>query len=220
MTHISDIAQTVKPGNGWYSEPRKRASNTPQRARLDDLDTSHPQMKLAVDTARAWADRKQQYSDASLILAGGVGTGKTHIARAILWSICLTLENEPVAPVGRFWIANDLIQAVEPERRTADLIPNTLPMIVIDDIGSEQTIPYIGTDIEKQATEKEHRYFKVIDYCYTWQISIIATTNLSIKGLEDCLGKRAYSRLSEMAPRGFMLELSQVPDYRMKRAGR
>ena len=93
-----------------------------------------------------------------------------------------------------------------------------LPMVVIDDVGSEQNIEYVGA--VNQAREVEHRFFKVVNYCYQRQVSLIITTNLTLEKLAEHVGKRAWSRLQEMAPAGFMIDLAGVPDYRRQKGGR
>jgi hypothetical protein len=101
--------------------------------------------------------------------------------------------------------------------RPASFIGNA-PMIVIDDVGTEQSIPFIKA--EEQAAEIQARYFRVIDYCYQWQITIVMTSNLSIKQLEKYLGPRNWDRLGQMAPAGFMIDLAGVSSWRQKESGR
>jgi DNA replication protein DnaC len=191
-----------------------------ERVTLDTLDVTHPVVTHAVQACRDWAQRKRNgYTDASLVFSGPVGTGKTHLAQAVLWSIHNSLEDgTPVAPVGRFYVANDIIQALDPQTRPNHLVHSDLPILVIDDIGSEQNIPYVSAD--DQANERRRRYFAIINHCYTLQISLVLTSNLSLARLETHLGRRAWSRLQEMAPKGFMIDLSTVPDWRRKRSGR
>lgn len=198
-----------------------------QRASLGDLDTSHPMMAEAVAIVRRWADRKRDgHDDASLVLCGPYGTGKTHIARAVLWSICYTVDDTPVAPTGKFFHAADLLLKLSPTKtewggtevpRPADFIGN-VPIVVIDDAGSEQAIPFVAKD--DQMAEMQARYFRVIDYCYQFNTSLILTSNLSIPQLQTHLGGRSWDRLCEMAPKGFMYDLTGVPSWRQKESGR
>lgn len=199
-----------------------------QRATLHELDTTHQTIRDAIHMARMWADRKRRGdSEASIVLVGPVGTGKTHIARSVLWSICLATEDgQPIAPAGKFFLASDLLLKFSPTStswggvempRAADII-GQVPIVVIDDIGAEGTIPYITVDNQEQ--ERQARYFRAIDYCYTWRISLVITSNLSIGQLQKHLGRRCWDRLSEMAPRGFMFDLTGVPSWRQKQSGR
>lgn len=210
------------------SEQHQRSKRIVPRASLDDLQVNDHTLRGAVDMVRAWRDRKQAGNeDASMVLVGPYGTGKTHIARAVLWSIAYTEESgEPIAPAGRFFVASDLMLALSPTHgeyggsivsRPSDFIGNA-PIVVIDDVGSEQSIPFVKAD--DQQAEIQARYFRVIDYCYQWRISLVITSNLSLGQLERHLGGRNWDRLMEMAPRGFMYDLTGVQSWRAKKSGR
>jgi DNA replication protein DnaC len=234
MQSIADIAEKIEPGKHWQVMPTTTARIS-QRVTLDTLDTSHPQVAAAVQSAREWAERKRDnYDDASLILSGPYGTGKTHIAKAILWSIRDEVPGQSGAgvPAGRFFLANDLLLNLAPLQNKmmgivtppdVNIMVGTAPLVVIDDIGGQQMIPFVRG--EDQEHERHARYFKFIDYCYTYQISVIITTNLSIAAgvksqFAQHIGGRAFDRLSEMAPVGFMVGLQGVQSWRMKKAGR
>jgi DNA replication protein DnaC len=235
MQHIKDLAAAVMKSATNEPDARipaseQRKGRVIERATLAELDTSHPTMKAAVAMVRAWADRKTSgHQDASLVLVGPYGTGKTHIARAVLWSISYTVEDgTAIAPAGRFFHASDLMLKLAPTNtdwggqqvvRPSEFIGNA-PIVVIDDIGSEGVIPFIGVDSDKQAAERQARYFRVIDNCYQWNISLVITSNLSIAQLEQHLGGRCWDRLCEMAPKGFMFDLTGVPSWRQKVSGR
>ena len=203
-------------------------------------------MAYAVQQARAWGKRKTDgYEDASLVIAGTYGTGKTHIAKAVLWSIRYEVLGSPniSAPSGRFYLANDLLMKMAPVDNRWGVAPASVkrvigwhdlpedptmptynpPLIVIDDVGGEMALSFIKG--ERQASEIEARYFRIINFCYEKTISVIITTNLSIEGLQDSqfarhIGGRAFDRLSEMAPKGFMIGLDGVPSWRQKEGGR
>ena len=236
MQHIADITTTIQPGNTWQREPPV-TTRTLEKVSLDTLDTSHPQVATAVQAARDWQKRRRSdHLDASLVLAGSYGTGKTHIARAILWTTVDGPEGHPDAwvPAGKFFMANDLLllMAAHQDRATGMVSaprPSTLvgsaPLVVIDDIGGQQAIPFIKQDEVSQESEIHARYFRFIDYCYTSMVGIIATTNLSIAGgnrsdFAQHIGGRAFDRLSQMAPAGFMVGLHGVPSWRVKSSGR
>ncbi len=215
--------------------------------KLDILDTSHPQVKQAVKMARLWAQRKRDgYTDASLILCGRNGAGKTHIALAIWWSMCERVVDVPASPMvygkplsgyaprpsGRSYLSNDLLglmgQSRDPETgitlptRAASVIGYP-PLIVIDDIGLEQAIPFVKH--EQQEDERHARMFKVINHC-AGSVSVIITSNKTWPELSAYIGKRAASRLLQMAPAvpgtgdSFIVDMFAVPDYRRRQGGR
>lgn len=200
-----------------------------ERVTLDQLDTAHHRMvAVAVNAAREWARRRETEPGASLVLVAspvkddddrtGYGCGKTHIARACLHIDCLCRVDEggtmiPIAAAGRFFDANDIIQRLDADTMARGVIGNA-PTVVVDDVGTEQTIPY--TAGQDQAHERQRRYFKLVNHCYQQGISLIITGNLTVNALAERIGGRAWSRLQEMAPRGFVLDLTGVSDWRRR----
>ena len=228
--HVGEVTTAVAQVSAYEHIPERkpeRRGRVIKRATLKELDITNPLFSGAVEMVYRWRDRKQDgYTDASMVLCGPVGTGKTHIARAVLWSIAHTFEGEPIAPVGKFYTASDLLLKLSPTKTEwgGSEVPQPstfiggVPIIVIDDIGSEQVIPFIKP--EAMVAETHARYFRVIDYCYQWRISLVITSNLSIHQLEQHLGARCWDRLCEMAPKGFMYDLTGVPSWRQKESGR
>lgn len=209
---------------------------------LDSLDTSHhPKLKTAVAAARAWQQRRREQrasgltANASLVLTStavegdpnrtGYGVGKTHIAKACLWAEALFDGDEPVAPAGKLFDARRILSVL------ADGTPQDeiggASIVCIDDVGAEGYLQYVKQTDEGQAYELQARYFTIINYCYQRGVSLIITSNLPLaskkegaKTLADHIGGRAWSRLLEMAPTGYLLDLTGVPDYRKKVSGR
>lgn len=226
MQSINDILHDGIMANAPTVETR-----TPrqiERRTLSELDLSHPLLKGVVDMVYSWRDRMRSGdTGASMVIVGPYGTGKTHIARAVLWSICLTTDDgKPIAPAGRFYGAADLLHKMNPYKtdwggtespRPVDFI-GAVPIVVIDDVGTESELPYIAK--ERQEHERQQRYYRVIDYCYTFQIAMVITSNLSINQLKAHVGGRCWDRLQSMATAGFMFDLSGVPSWRVKQSGR
>lgn len=218
MEKIDDIKpefQELPP-----APPRRRF----QRVLLRDIDTSvHAQVKRAVGGAQLWLEaRKNGNRRASLVLIArgvdkdtctGYGCGKTHIARACLHTDCWVVDGEPVAAVGRFYIATDLMEELGtgiPLSRLAE----TGSTIVIDDVGTEETLEYISA--AAQDHERQARYFRIVNHCYENHISVIVTGNLSTGELIQRIGGRAWSRLQQMCPPGCIVDMTGVPDYRLR----
>ena len=241
MEHISEIAKAQQPGEDWYTPP-ENGQKPVERVTLGQLDASHhPKVAKAIQAAHAWQSRKiGGQGNAALVLVAkgmtradgkadldrtGYGVGKTHIAKALQWASCYYLDDEPIAPAGMFYTAQDILKRVGDELMSeiapprSDKRPGT-PVLVVDDVGSEGVLSYVAH--QAQEMERHARYFQIFDYCYKSErnISVVVTANLSLDELAQWVGGRAWSRLQEMAPAGFMLDLTGVPDYRRRRAGR
>lgn len=225
---------TITPGRNWYADRDRGDIRNLEPVRLADLDTRHhPLVRTAVDAARAWAVR---YKDSdtrapSLILSGPNGTGKTHIARAIWWSMtqaALDADGSMIPgsrrPIGKFFHAAELIASLAPDDELGgQLMPvgqviGSSPLVVIDDVGAENTIAYVKG--EYQQHERQVRYFRFIDWAYSNDVPVVITTNVRLDEMSDHVGQRAWDRLNEMAPAGQMVSLWGVPSWRVKVGGR
>lgn len=255
MRHISQITQNVgavreSAAGGFLSDgrPLGRSGGSGygyyNRPTLDQLDTTHPGVRRAVDAVYLWRDRYNAACDPvndepprapSLVLSGPNGVGKSHIARAIQWSrvSCpLGDDGEPMLslarPAGCWFDAADLMLKLAPiqtEWRTVEYasvgkLIGAAPFCVVDDLGGEGSIPFIAAS--EQQFERQARWFRFIDFCYDRHVSVIVTTNLDVRNGEpaEWVGRRAWDRLNEMAPVGQMVGMWDVPSWRVKVGGR
>lgn len=248
---IKDIAATIRPGRGSWPDGDAPAQ-LPRRTRptLNSLRETHPDLAIAVATVRRWGQAvnaaraamndvadETQARGPSLILSGPNGTGKTHIARAIQWSMVDAAIDDDghaigdmVAPSCRWYSAADLLGRLGNDSdsdgysysgRPGQMV-NNAPFVIVDDVAAELTIPFVA--YPAQELERQMRYHLFFDWCVSNNVPVVLTTNLAAAGPDSDLarhvGPRAWSRLMQMVPRGFIVSLWNVPDYRMIAGGR
>jgi DNA replication protein DnaC len=133
--------------------------------------------------AAAWPPEKPL-----LFLTGEKGTGKTHLACAVLRAVA---QRHGVA--GRFWPVIDLLdryrRASDPERATetvddVDAAMRRVPLLVLDDLGAHRSTEFA-----------EERLFALIDWRYREGQPLVVTSNVGL--LE--LAPRVRSRLADTA---------------------
>jgi hypothetical protein len=234
----------------YVPPPEANRAQRQARPRLNDLEITHPDLRTVIAGVRAWgaafnAFRRQQNAPGeggelrppSLILTGPNGTGKTAIARVIQWSLvdeALDDDGRPmpgiVTPAGRWYEATALLSRLGNERdgdgysysgSPAQLV-GSAPFVIVDDVAAELTIPYVAYPAQEQ--ERQIRYHLFFNWCVENGVPVVLTTNLTAAGddsdLAHHVGPRAWSRLMQMVPRGNILSLWNLPDYRRKAGGR
>jgi DNA replication protein DnaC len=144
-----------------------------------------------LDAARAYAASFRQHlrTGHSLVLIGGVGTGKTHLA-------CGILQDLMPVHAGRYFTASDLIDTIRdtwrrnsaqsPSRLMAELA--SVPLLVIDEVGASY-----GSESEKNSL------FHVIDRRYRERRPMLLAGNVTVPELQVLLGDRSFDRLREVA---------------------
>lgn len=160
----------------------------------------------------------------------GYGNGKTTIAEALFYSCGIFTVNETaegnelrIYPAGKMLSAREwLMRSSNPDSGLADFLCSDgmtrTQVVVIDDIGREGALPFIrGAEQQK---ELQARYYDLINHCYRRQISVIITSNFRFDELAHYLGGASWSRLMEMAPDGYMVDITGVRDYRPIAGGR
>lgn len=156
--------------------------------------------KAAYSSCVAYANRENLFSDNrnSLLIFGGYGTGKTHLAAAI--SNELIGRGIPVL----FGTFADHLEHIREEfdktgqRKYQSLMKNT-SMLVLDDLGKEKLTDW-GREI----------LFSVINYRYEHRLPVIITTNMNDESFERYVGGAIYSRMCEMST----AVTTQGKDYR------
>lgn len=158
-------------------ERRIRESKLPERKLLADFDFA---FQKGVDKAQimelatlGFVERKQ-----SLVLAGNSGTGKSHIAKALLligcqhcyrcrYTTAAGMLKELLAGLADGSLDNKLKRYTRPE------------MLLIDEVGFDR--------LEQESARNASLFMKVIDgrYC---KASTIMTSNVDFKTLGDYLG--------------------------------
>jgi len=141
-------------------------------------------LSIARDFAENFAENARKGS--GLILAGKPGTGKSHLAGAILQSL--------LSPDVRYVTCMDLIRAVRDTwRRDSDLTETQmlayfegLDLLVIDEVGMQY-----GTDGEQTIL------FDVLDRRYREVKPVVILTNQDKAGFKGFVGERTFDRLSE-----------------------
>ncbi|MAU01415.1 MAG: hypothetical protein CL608_30105 [Anaerolineaceae bacterium] len=160
----------------------------------------------------------------------GFGNGKTTIAEALFYGCGVMTINEVeqaqelcIYPAGKLRSAREwmLMQSETDFSLDKFLFSEQLGkprVILIDDVGREGSIPFVRST--EQASEIQTRYYDLINYCYRQKLSVIMTSNYRLNELATFLGGATWSRLLEMVPDGFMIDITGVRDYRPIAGGR
>jgi len=145
---------------------------TPERQRT---------LRAAYDAARAFAENPHGW----LLITGGFGVGKTHLAAAIGNEV--TQRGEKVI----FILAPDLLDHLRasfspssPETydELFDRLKN-IPLLILDDLGSESSTPWA-----------QEKLFQLLDHRYLRRLPTVITSNRDILAFEP----RLRSRLLDM----------------------
>jgi DNA replication protein DnaC len=158
---------------------------------FDTYRADTPGQRAALTIARDYAENFQRHahSGESLLMLGKAGTGKSHLASAILQAIM-------PAQCGLYTTAADVIEMVrETWRRDSERsqgrvmhMLSTVPLLVIDEVGVQY-----GTESE------QNTLFQIIDRRYRDRRPVILMANLQPAELQALLGDRIYDRLREVS---------------------
>jgi DNA replication protein DnaC len=158
-------------------ERRIRDSKLPERKLLADFDFAFQkgiEKTRIMDLATlAFVGRKQ-----GLVLAGSSGTGKSHIAKALLLIGCTKLYRCRYTTAAD--MLKDLLASLADGTLDQKLKVYTRPdILLIDEVGFDR--------LEQESARNASLFFKVIDQRYC-KASTLLTTNIDFKALGDYLG--------------------------------
>ncbi|MBF0556792.1 MAG: ATP-binding protein [Nitrospirae bacterium] len=186
-------------------ERRIRESKLPQRKLLSDFDFD---FQKGIDKGQILELSKLNFVDQrqGIVLAGNSGTGKSHIAKALLLIGCQKLYR------CRYTTSADMLKdliAGMPD----DTVENKLKRYITPDI---LLIDEIGFDrIEQHDARNASLFFKVIEgrYCKN---STVITTNIDFKALGDYLGDPVATTaiVDRMVHHSIIINI-QGPSYRI-----
>lgn len=158
---------------------------------FDSFIAETPEKKRALDICLAFSTRFEKVLKGghSLVLSGGVGTGKSHLAGAILQGIL-------PRHVGVYVTMLDLIRLLRETWRTGATHSESevlsrlagVPLLVVDEVGLQY-----GTDGERTL------FADIMDRRYRNLMPVILLTNLTVQEFKETVGDRVHDRLSEMA---------------------
>lgn len=158
---------------------------------FDNFEAVSPEQAAALaicrDYAESWQDLAR--SGAGLVLSGKPGTGKSHLAGAIIQAV--------MSPTcwARYVTCGDMVRAVrgtwrrDSEKSEADVLRTfgeEIDLLVIDEIGVQY-----GTDGEQTVI------FDILDRRYREMRPAILLTNEGKSGLNRYVGDRVFDRLRE-----------------------
>jgi DNA replication protein DnaC len=158
---------------------------------FDSYRADTPGQRAALTAARDYAENFERHARTgeSLLMLGKAGTGKSHLASAILQAIM-------PAHCGLYTTAADVIEMIretwrrDSEKSQARVLHtlSTVPLLVIDEVGVQY-----GTESE------QNTLFQIIDRRYRDRRPLILMANLQPVELQQLLGDRVYDRLREVS---------------------
>lgn len=154
---------------------------------IDSFNVSTPERKKSWLAVKEFSDNLDQSlsSGRCLVLIGGVGTGKTHLACGLVRKV---VENGKSA---KFTTVQKLIREVRSSWGTnqEQAVINAITkhdLLVIDEVGVQA-----GSENEKNIL------FDIINSRYEEMRSTVIITNCDIDGIRSYLGERVVDRLRE-----------------------
>jgi DNA replication protein DnaC len=156
--------------------------------RFENYRTDSADKNLALTKSKAYLDEILSGSGSCLVMAGKVGTGKTHLAASMVNVMIekgkqckLVKMSELIRSIKSTWARSS-------EKSESDLIKfySEIPLLLIDEIGIQ-----FGSDTEKLLLSE------VIDNRYQDILPTVLISNLDTTGIKDCIGDRSYDRLRQ-----------------------
>jgi DNA replication protein DnaC len=152
-------------------------------------------LELAYSRARSFAEKPEGW----LVLQGGFGCGKTHLAAAIAND--RLQRGQPVL----FVVVPDLLDHLRATYRPTSEVTyderfeqvRTAPLLILDDLGTQSTTPWA-----------QEKLYQIINYRYNERLPTVITTNCELKEIDV----RLRSRLLD--PQLRTLVPIHAPDYR------
>ena len=172
-----------------------------QHCTFNNYRISHPTQARAFDIVRdQW-----YWKSNSLLLCGGAGVGKTHLAVASYRSLQENGGEWDLDPL--FVNETDFLQswrAAAASKTKFDAIGRlrTGNVLFLDDVG---TGCYTDGSLEL--------LYQVVDYRYRNDLRTMFTTNYSLAALEQRLGEKLVSRIADRS--SSVVVLMEGPNYRM-----
>ena len=163
------------------------------------------------EAAKQYAEDFTPQTNTGLILFGKAGSGKTHLAVAIVRQVIerkqiaakVARTVELLADIRKTFNDHDGYR-VENESELIQKLAY-VPLLVLDDLGAEKISDWV-----------KEIFYRIIDERWLEQRPIIVTSNLNLKELEEKIGDRIVSRIAGMC---IPIEM-QNQDYRIENAPR
>lgn len=184
-------------------EQRKQEAKVPSRFQEASFANFvvTPSTRRAVDVCRQYAETLERGEGRGLFIAGDVGTGKTHLAVAVLFRV---IER---GFEGRFLVVPEWLHRL---RRSFDdgtgshlwEVMEHPGLLVLDDIGTEKPSEWV-----------EEQMFLLVNHRYQHRLPTVYTSNLGLDELQERLGARTVSRIIETCD-GVLLK---GEDYRKRK---
>jgi len=148
--------------------------------------------------------RNHVHTHDNITLCGKTGCGKTHLAAGMLAEYIKKERNAVFITVPELLLKIRSSFGEKATQSEEELIDHyaSPTLLVMDDLGAEKTTEYSITTL-----------FLILDRRLRHGRKTIVTTNLSIEEIEECLGARIASRLSESQ----VIKISTMADWRKKR---
>jgi len=153
---------------------------------IQETDSQKAAFKLARRFVKGW--EKAKAGGYGLLFLGSCGTGKTHLACAIM----IELLKEYAFSYPRYYKASEIFSSVRStyqagsttnEEETLKFF-SSIQLLVIDEVGVQK-----GSEAEKRIL------FSILDNRVTSNKPTILLSNLGPKALEELLGDRLYDRI-------------------------
>ncbi len=157
-------------------------------ASFDNYDTPTDEHKKAVYGCAEFATQIERREYANLILMGGVGTGKTHLAAAL----CKKLAGQLIS--ARYSSVREIVQMVREtwggrsnESEASVLSRFTSPdVLVIDEVG-----------VQNGSANEQAILFDVINERYESMLPVVLVSNLDAAGIKQAIGDRSFDRIRD-----------------------
>jgi len=142
-----------------------------------------------------WKENRE--AGRGLYLCGGVGTGKTHLAVALLNEL-IRKSRVPSLFVTVPELLDNLRGTYDNPGRNLDEWMDAVKnaeFLVLDDLGSEKPTPWV-----------QERIFVIVNHRYRESLPTVFTSNIGPMDLAAQLGERTASRIIAMCGRGIELQ--------------